>query len=77
MPRSSSPSASNAARQLSKVSSCRTFNDNVTAGNVAFLVKCYQALGDERLLPAIRRGMEVFLATQQPAPQAGWSLPMQ
>jgi len=51
-----------------------TFNDDVTAGNVDFLLKCYQSLGDEKLLPAIRRGMDVFLATQQPAPQAGWSL---
>ena len=51
-----------------------TFNDDVNAGNVDFLVKCYETLGDEKLLPAIRRGMDVFLATQQPAPQAGWSL---
>jgi PelA/Pel-15E family pectate lyase len=51
-----------------------TFNDGVTAGNVELLITCYQALDDEKLLPAIRRGMEVFLATQQPAPQPGWSL---
>ncbi len=48
-----------------------TFNDNVTAGNIDFLILCHQALGDDRLLDAIRRGMDVFLATQQTAPQAG------
>lgn len=51
-----------------------TFNDEVTAGNVDFLLKCYQALGDPRLPGAIRRGMDSFLATQLPAPQAGWAL---
>jgi len=51
-----------------------TFNDDVTAGNVNFLILCYQALGDRRLLDAITRGMNAFLVTQQAAPQAGWSL---
>lgn len=51
-----------------------TFNDGVTGGNVELLVQCYQALGDQRLLAPIRRGMEVFLATLHPAPQVGWSL---
>lgn len=52
-----------------------TFNDDVTAGNVDFLLKVHQAgLGGARELAAIRRGMEVFLTTQQPPPQAGWSL---
>ncbi|MCX6549536.1 MAG: pectate lyase [Acidobacteria bacterium] len=51
-----------------------TFNDEVTAGNVEFLISCYQALGDARLLGPIRRGMEAFLATQQGAPQPGWAL---
>ncbi|HEX2852631.1 MAG TPA: pectate lyase [Opitutaceae bacterium] len=51
-----------------------TFNDGVTGGNVELLVQCYQALGDQRLLAPIRRGMEVFLATLHPSPQAGWSL---
>lgn len=51
-----------------------TFNDDVTAGNVDFLVLCYQTLGEARLLEPIRRGMNAFVVTQQPAPQAGWAL---
>ncbi len=51
-----------------------TFNDDVTSGNIEFLVLCYQALGDTRLLEPITRGMNSFLATQQPRPQAGWAL---
>jgi PelA/Pel-15E family pectate lyase len=51
-----------------------TFNDDVAGENIKFLLMVYQTLGDERALPAIRRAMDVFLATQQPAPQAGWGL---
>jgi PelA/Pel-15E family pectate lyase len=51
-----------------------TFNDDVTAGNVELLMRCYQALGDERLLDPIARGMNAFVVTQQPKPQAGWAL---
>ena len=51
-----------------------TFNDDVTAGNVEFLMLCYQALGDERLLEPIARGMNAFVVTLQPKPQAGWAL---
>jgi PelA/Pel-15E family pectate lyase len=51
-----------------------TFNDEVTAENIDFLILCYQVLGDSRLLAPIRRGMQFFLASQQPAPQAGWAL---
>jgi PelA/Pel-15E family pectate lyase len=51
-----------------------TFNDDVNAENVSFLLLCYQALGQERFLDPIRRGMNVFVVTQQPAPQAGWAL---
>lgn len=51
-----------------------TFNDDVTAGNVAFLVMCYQALHDRRLLDPISRGMNSFLVMQQEAPQPGWAL---
>ena len=35
--------------------------------NIDFLLKCYQALGDERLLDPITRGMNAFLVTQQAA----------
>ena len=51
-----------------------TFNDDVAAENIDFLLMCYQALGEERLLEPIRRGMDAFLVAQQPAPQAGWGL---
>ncbi len=51
-----------------------TFNDDVAGENIKFLLMVYQALGDERALDAIRRAMDVFIATQQPAPQAGWGL---
>lgn len=51
-----------------------TFNDDVAAENIDFLVMCYQALGDRRLLDAIMRGMNAFLVTQQGAPQPGWAL---
>ena len=51
-----------------------TFNDSVVAENVDFLLLCYQALGDQRLLDPIRRGMNVYVTSQQPKPQAGWGL---
>ncbi len=51
-----------------------TFNDDVAGENIKFLLMVYQTLGDERALAAIHRAMEVFIATQQPAPQAGWGL---
>jgi pectate lyase-like protein len=51
-----------------------TFNDDVAGENIDFLVMCYQALGDKRLLDPIVRGMNVFLITQQGAPQPGWAL---
>lgn len=51
-----------------------TFNDDVADENIKFLLMVYHTLGDERALAAIRRAMEVFPATQQAAPQAGWSL---
>ena len=51
-----------------------TFNDDVAGENIKFLLMVYQTMGDERALAAIHRAMNVFLATQQPAPQAGWGL---
>jgi len=51
-----------------------TFNDDVAGENLEFLIYAYQALGDQKLLDPIRRGMDIFVATQQPAPQAGWGL---
>jgi hypothetical protein len=51
-----------------------TFNDDVAAENVKFLLMVYQHLGDTRALDAIHRGMNIYLLTQQGAPQAGWAL---
>lgn len=51
-----------------------TFNDDVAGENLEFLIFAYQALGDRTLLDAIRRGMDIFIATQQPQPQPGWGL---
>jgi PelA/Pel-15E family pectate lyase len=51
-----------------------TFNDDVAAENIEFLIMCYQALGDPRVLDTITRGMNAFLVTQQGPPQPGWAL---
>ncbi len=51
-----------------------TFNDDVAAENIDFLLQCYQTLGDGRLLDSIRRGMHAFLVLQQGPPQPGWAL---
>jgi len=51
-----------------------TFNDDVAAENIDFLVMCYTALGETRLLEPIGRAMNAFLVTQQRRPQAGWAL---
>lgn len=51
-----------------------TFNDDVAGENIKFLLMVWQSLGDRRALEAIDRGMDIFVATQQPAPQAGWGL---
>lgn len=49
-----------------------TFNDEVISGNIDFLIQCYTALGQERFLDPIRRGMNFYLITQQGNPQGGW-----
>jgi PelA/Pel-15E family pectate lyase len=51
-----------------------TFNDDVAAENIRFLLMCQQVLGDTRVRDAIYRAMNAFLVTQQGAPQAGWAL---
>lgn len=51
-----------------------TFNDDVAGENVEFLLYAYQVTGDERLLDAINRGMDIFVRTQQPMPQPAWGL---
>jgi len=51
-----------------------TFNDDVGSENIKFLLMVWQTLGDERALDAIRQATEIFVITQQAAPQAGWGL---
>ena len=51
-----------------------TFNDDVAAENIRFLIMAYQALGETGVRDAIVRGMNVFLVTQQGQPQPGWAL---
>lgn len=55
-------------------SSFYTYNDEVTSGNIDFLINCYLKLDDSRLLEPIRRGMNFYLITQQGNPQGGWGL---
>lgn len=59
---------------LADYTSYITFNDNVTAENVDYLIMANELVQDPRLLPAIHRGMDVYLLTQQGAPQPGWAL---
>ena len=42
-----------------------TFNDDVTWENVNFLIQCYLALGEQRFLDPINRGMNFYIITQQ------------
>lgn len=51
-----------------------TFNDDVAGENIKFLLMVWQSTGDRRALETIHKAMEIFPATQQPAPQAGWGL---
>jgi PelA/Pel-15E family pectate lyase len=51
-----------------------TFNDDVAAENIRFLLMVRQALGDPRVVDPIRRAMNVFIVTRQAPPQAGWAL---
>lgn len=59
---------------LADYTSYITFNDDVTAENVDYLIMANQVLQDPRLLPAIHRGMDIYLLTQQGPPQPGWAL---
>jgi PelA/Pel-15E family pectate lyase len=51
-----------------------TFNDDVAAENIVFLLMVWQTLGDRRMLGAIARGMDCFVRAQQQKPQPGWGL---
>jgi len=55
-------------------SSYLTFNDDVAAGNIDFLLAWYQAFGESRLLEPLKRAMQAFLDLQGSPPQAAWAL---
>lgn len=55
-------------------SSFITLNDGAMAGIIDFLVKCYTALGERRLLDPIYRGMHCIQLLQYESPIAGWGL---
>jgi PelA/Pel-15E family pectate lyase len=59
---------------LPDYTSFATFNDDVAGENMDFLLQCYQALGDAKLLDPIVRGMNAFIVTQLGPPQPGWGL---
>lgn len=59
---------------LADYTSYITFNDDVTAENVGYLIMANEVLQDPRLMPAIHRGMDIYLLTQQGQPQPGWAL---
>jgi len=55
-------------------SSFITFNDDVAAENIDFLLMCYQVLGEARVREPVIRAMHSFLVTQMGQPQPGWAL---
>jgi PelA/Pel-15E family pectate lyase len=55
-------------------SSYITFNDDVAAENITFLLHCYRTLERAEIRNAISRAMNAFLVTQGTPPQAGWAL---
>lgn len=55
-------------------SSYITLNDDVAQENIDFLIRCYQALGEQRIFDPIIRSMNCLRILQQGEPQAGWGL---
>jgi hypothetical protein len=51
-----------------------TYNDEVIRNNIYLLLEAYHKLGNEEYLKAARRGMDFYIISQLPAPQAGWAL---
>jgi hypothetical protein len=50
-----------------------TFNDDVIANNIDVLLNAYEQLGRRECLEAARRGMDFYIVSQLPRPQAGWA----
>ena len=55
-------------------SSFITLNDDVASENTDFLIRCYQALGEQRVIEPIIRSMNCLRILQQGPPQAGWGM---
>lgn len=55
-------------------SSFITFNDDVAAENIDFLLMCYQTLGEIRVREPVIRAMNAFIVTQLGQPRPGWAL---
>ena len=51
-----------------------TFNDDVAAANIHFLLFYYQSTGDSRVLDSMVRGMNAFIVTHLGPPQPGWAM---
>ncbi|WP_062067348.1 pectate lyase [Cellvibrio sp. OA-2007] len=62
------------AKDHADYSSFITFNDDVAAENIDFLLMCYQVLGEARVREPVIRAMNSFLVTQMGQPQPGWAL---
>jgi PelA/Pel-15E family pectate lyase len=50
-----------------------TFNDGVIRGNIDLLLEAWEKLGNEEYRKAAYRGMDFYLISRQPVPQAGWA----
>jgi PelA/Pel-15E family pectate lyase len=51
-----------------------TFNDEVISNNIYLLLEAYEKLGNEEHLRAAHKGMDFYILSQSPSPQAGWAL---
>ncbi|MBN1292386.1 MAG: pectate lyase [Candidatus Latescibacteria bacterium] len=50
-----------------------TYNDGVIINNIELLLDAYEKLGDEAYRKAAVRGMDFYIISQLPKPQAGWA----
>jgi len=50
-----------------------TFNDDVIPNNIFLLLEAFEKLGNEEYKKAAYRGMDFYILSQIPSPQAGWA----
>jgi len=50
-----------------------TFNDNAMNDCISVMLEAHQRYGDEKYLRSAERGGDFMIASQLPAPQAGWA----